>query len=463
VRKTAGSDAHAMNSEERQATLSLAAIFALRMLGLFMILPVFAIYADDLKGVTPLLIGVAIGAYGLTQALLQIPFGLLSDRFGRKPIITIGLLLFAIGSVVAALSDSIYGVIIGRALQGSGAVAAAVMALVADLTREERRTQAMATIGITIGLAFSLSLILGPVVAGWVGLSGIFWLTALLALVGIAVLQLLVPQPAECRVHREAEAIPSQLAAALCNPELLRLDFGILLLHTILTALFVAMPLALRDHAGLAGEHHWLLYLSVMLLAFGAMVPFIIQAEKHRRMKQVFLGAIATIAISLFALSRLHDDWLVIASLLFIFFTAFNLLEASLPSLVSKVSPAESRGSSMGVYSTAQFLGAFIGGVAGGWAYSRFGVVGTFSLAGGMALLWLLIAAGMAPPRYLKSHLLKVGEMAPDQAALLAARLREITGVAEAMVIAEDGVAYLKVDSAQMDEAALREFSIPEA
>lgn len=410
-----------------------------------------------------MLIGVAIGAYGLTQAVLQIPFGMLSDRFGRKPVITLGLLLFVIGSAVAASSESIHGIILGRALQGSGAIAAAVMALIADLTREERRTQAMATIGMSIGISFAVSLVLGPMLANWIGLSGIFWMTALLASIGIAVLHLLVPTPKTSKFHRESEAVPAQLGAALRNPELLRLDFGIMILHMILTALFVVMPLALRDRAGLASDYHWMLYLGVMLLAFVAMVPFIIIAERKRRMKGIFLGAIAAISVSQFALSWLTSELVAVALLLFLFFTAFNLLEASLPSLVSKISPAASRGSSMGIYSTSQFLGAFLGGVVGGWSYGSYGVETTLMMGGVMALLWLLLASGMEQPRYLSSYLLRVEQLEADQAALLGDRLREVRGVAEASVDGEEGVAYLKVDSVEFDEAELREFSLAEA
>ncbi|HHH39361.1 MAG TPA: MFS transporter, partial [Sedimenticola sp.] len=269
-----------MTATERRAATGLALIFALRMLGLFMILPVFALLAADLEGATPQLVGLAIGAYGFTQAILQIPFGLLSDRIGRKKVIAAGLLLFAAGSVVAAEAQDIWQVILGRALQGSGAVAAAIMALAADLTREEHRTKAMAMIGMSIGLAFAVSMVAGPVVGHWLGLSGLFWTTAGLAFLGLVVLFTLVPNPAVIRFHRDAEVQPSRFSSVLRNPDLLRLDFGILSLHAILTATFVAVPLALREYAAIPTFKHSYIYLPVMAASVLFMVPLVIIAER---------------------------------------------------------------------------------------------------------------------------------------------------------------------------------------
>ncbi|MFP5504743.1 MAG: MFS transporter [Gammaproteobacteria bacterium] len=442
---------------ERRAALSLAGIFSLRMLGMFMILPVFALYADRIEGATPALMGLAIGIYGMTQAALQIPFGLLSDRWGRKPVIAAGLLLFALGSVVAALSDSIYGIIAGRALQGAGAIAAAVMALAADLTREEQRTKAMAIIGISIGLSFSLALVAGPVLDHWLGLAGIFWLTAVLACVGIAVLYLVVPQPAISRLHRDAEPVPAQFLSVLRDAQLLRLDYGILSLHMILTASFTVMPLILRDTLALPVGRHWQVYLPVLVLSVAAMVPFIILAERRRRMKQVFLGAILVIALAQFGLAAWHASLASVALLLFLFYVGFNLLEATLPSLISKMAPPDSKGTAMGFYSSSQFLGAFLGGAMGGWLQGQAGVSGVLQFCGAAALLWLLVAASMRSPRYLTSHLLNVGIMDAQQARQLAQRLTRVRGVAEAVVIGEEGVAYLKVDKHALDEQALAE------
>lgn len=463
-KKTPGMGENGMTPTERRATFSLAGIYALRMLGLFLILPVFSLYATDhLIGATPMLIGLAIGAYGLSQAVLQIPFGMLSDRFGRKPIIIIGLLLFALGSVVAALSDTIWGVIIGRLLQGSGAIAAAVMALAADLTREEQRTKAMAVIGTTIGLSFAVALVAGPLLNSWIGVPGIFWLTALLAIGGIVVLKLGVPQHVDSRFHRDAEAMPSKFAEVFGDAQLMRLNFGILALHAMLMASFVALPLALRGPAGLPSEHHWWVYLPVMLVAIAVMVPFVIVAEKRRRMKQVFVGAIVLLGLSQLGLIAGHESVAGITVALLLFFTAFNILEATLPSLISKVAPADSKGTAMGIYSTSQFIGAFVGGGAGGWLLGAYGLAAVFGFCALMAAAWVLVAVGMPSPRYLKNQMIVVGTISAEQACELASRFKRVAGVVEAVVVAEEGVAYLKVDSALLDEAALREFSAAKA
>ncbi len=444
-----------MTAGERRAAGALAGIYSLRMLGLFLILPVFSLYGDRLEGATPALIGLAIGAYGITQALLQIPFGLLSDRIGRKPVIAGGLLLFALGSVVAANSHDIWGMILGRALQGSGAIAAAVMALAADLTREEHRTKAMAIIGISIGMSFSLALVAGPVVDHWIGLHGIFWLTAVLALAGIGILFLLVPNPERSSVHRDAEPVPAQFRRVLTDGQLLRLDFGILSLHSILTASFVALPLILRDHLGVPSNHHWWVYLPVMALSVVGMVPLVIQAEGKRRMKPVFVLSVVLVGIAELWLALWHDSLASVALALFVLYVGFNVLEATLPSLISKMAPPDSKGTAMGFYSSSQFLGAFIGGAGGGALLGAFGEHGVFLFCAAVAALWALVALGMRPPRYLSSRLVPVGEVDSHQARQLAECFSQVPGVAEAVVVAEEGVAYLKVDPGALDEQAL--------
>jgi len=444
-----------MSSVERRGIFALAGIFALRMLGLFMILPVMSIFAEELNDVTPFLIGMTISVYGLTQALFQIPFGLLSDRWGRKPVIASGLIIFAAGSVVAALSDSIYGVLIGRALQGSGAIAAAAMAMAADLTREVHRTKAMALIGISIGLSFAISLVAGPVIGSAWGLQGIFWLTALLAVLGIVVLYVLVPDPGHIRFHRDTETVPLQFRNVLQNPELLRLDFGILSLHMVLTGSFVVLPLLLRD-ASLPVEQHWTVYLPVLLASMLAIVPFIIFAEKKRKIKPVFLGSIVIIFLAELGLVVFHTDVLLIAVFLLLFFCGFNLLEATLPSMISKIAPAALKGTAMGVYSTSQFLGAFLGGISAGWLYGQYGVESVFFMCAGTVFVWFIVACSMKNPRHLSSLLLNVGNLDQSEADVMSEKISEIEGVAEAVVMADDGVAYLKVDKGVLDYSRLQ-------
>jgi len=451
-------DSTTLSPPERRAALGLSGIYAVRMLGLFMIMPVFAIYAEDLEDVTPLLVGLAIGIYGLTQATLQVPLGMLSDRIGRKPVIVGGLLIFALGSVVAALSTTIEGVILGRAIQGSGAIAAAVMALAADLTREENRTKVMAVIGLSIGLAFSLALVAGPILHEWVGVEGIFWITAGLALVAIAIVVGLVPRPVSTRLRRDTGIVGSAIREIARDLELARLDFGVFVLHAVLTANFVVIPGIMRDQLGLPVVHHWWIYLPVLLVSFMLMLPFIIIGEKRRVMKPVVVGAVALLALSELSLAYTGSVWTLTLSML-AFFGAFNLLEASLPSLVAKRSPPDKKGTAMGMFSTGQFLGAFVGGALGGELMGMGG--GTAVFWGGAALIgvWWLVAATMQPPRYLSSYLLKVGAIDEGQADRLVDRLSTIAGVAEAVVIPEDGVAYLKVDKRVLDEDALHELA----
>jgi predicted MFS family arabinose efflux permease len=381
-----------MTALERRSVTALAGIYGTRLLGLFLILPVFALYAQTLDGYTPQLMGLALGIYGLTQACLQIPFGALSDRLGRKPVITFGLVLFAAGSMVAAGAHSIGAMVLGRALQGSGAVSAAVTAMVADLTRDSQRTKAMAIIGVTVGASFLIAIPLGSALNAMIGVPGIFWLTAALALVGIGILWLAVPTPARTHSPAGAEALLPRLWAVLRDGRLLRLDLGIFALHVALTSTFVVLPNALVDYARLPQNEHAALYLPLMLVSAIPLFPLIGWSERRGRQRQLFAAAILLLTAALAGLSAEHDSLFTIAVGVLFFFIAFNLLEASLPSLVSKTAPPQAKGTAIGVYSTFQFLGAFVGGDRGGWLYQHYGVGAVFGGAAAITGLWFLLA-----------------------------------------------------------------------
>ncbi|OGS99392.1 MAG: hypothetical protein A3F73_00820 [Gallionellales bacterium RIFCSPLOWO2_12_FULL_59_22] len=445
-----------MTPVELRASAGLASIYGLRMLGLFIILPVFTLYAEHLPGgENHLLVGIALGAYGLTQALLQIPAGWLSDRCERKLVIYAGLILFAIGSFIAAYADSIYWIIIGRAVQGAGAINAAVMALSADLTREEVRTKAMALIGMTIGITFSLSLVLSPVLDGVIGVPGIFAMTGVLALLGLLVVRFVIPDPVVTSFHSDAEPSSKRFGEVLRNKELLRLDFGIFAVHAILMAVFLQVPFLLQAD-GLDVSQHWKVYLPVMLAAFVLMVPLIIIAEKKGKVKQVFIFSIALSVISLVMLVFAQNVWGVTAALL-VFFTAFNVLEAKLPTLISIIAPLTARGTAMGVYSSVQFFGAFFGAAVGGALKQYVGGDAVFVFGVVLLLLWLAVSAGMQPPAAVRTKLYHLPELDDAAARELRQRLVQITGVREVVVVAAENMVCLKVDRHGFDESAVEQ------
>lgn len=440
--------------QEKRAVSTLALLYSLRMLGLFMVLPVMTLYGTQYEGSTPVLIGLALGVYGASQALLQLPLGVLSDRVGRKAVIVGGLLMFVIGSIVAALSDSIYGLIIGRALQGSGAISGTLMAMVSDLTSEQHRTKAMATIGASIGLSFGVSMLLGPVIAHAGGLSGLFWFTALLAIAGLALVFFVLPEPPAETLHcphRDTLPVPALLWRVLCDSQLFRLNVGIFCLHMVLMASFVVVPHLLEQQLGLDRQHHWEVYLPVLGGSFVAMIPLMVIGEKKRMVKQVFVFAVGALAFALLFLGAAYPFNAALLAGLFLFFFAFNLLEAQLPSLVSKQSFAGGRGTAMSVYSTSQFLGTFAGGALGGLMLHLGEPRWLFWALSLPVALWCWLAATMQEPQYLLNMMLPFRGN-PDS---VRRQLLQVRGVTQVLVVPEEKMAYLKADDAGLDRPAL--------
>lgn len=388
----------ALTAPERRASISLASLFAARMLGLFLLLPVFAVAAQSLEGgMDPARVGLALGIYGLTQALLQIPFGMASDRFGRRPIVLIGLTLFVAGSVLCAVSDDIFWVTIGRAIQGSGAISAAITAWLADATRPEVRTRAMAMIGASIGLSFALSLVLAPMVVGWGGLSGLFWLITGLGVVAFVVAAFVVP--AAPQVPKLAEATKQPKAReVLAHPGLLRLNFGVFCLHLSQVALFVVMPPLLVTLGGLQTDNLWHVYLPVLFVSFLFMVPIIIFTEKKRAHPTTLRWAVAGLVAVGVGFALTSNNWMAVLFWLTAFFVAFNVLEALQPSLVSRVAPPEVKGLALGVYNTTQALGLFLGGAVGGWLVQSMGDVAVFWVIAGLSAVWLAVTWRLTLP-----------------------------------------------------------------
>ncbi|PCI52767.1 MAG: MFS transporter [Gammaproteobacteria bacterium] len=453
-----------LNSIEKKAAFSLASVFGVRMLGLFMILPVFAIYGEQLAGYSPIWLGLAIGAYGLTQALLQIPMGILSDKYGRKPVILAGLVVFLIGSVVAAMSTTIYGVVLGRAIQGMGAIASAILALAADLTREEQRPKVMATIGMFIGLSFTFAMILGPIVADAFGLSGLFWFTGFLTILAMLMIQFMVPYSINKAPRGDSVALPKQIAKLIRHPQLSRLNWGVFILHMALTACFVTLPKQFVA-SGLALESHWQIYLPTLLGSFFLMVPFMIFAMKKQQEKPMFSAAVALLSLALFLLWLLPTGlWSLVLSVV-LFFTAFNYLEATMPSILSRIAPAGVKGSVMGIYSSSQFLGAFVGGIVGGFVASRYGENTIFLVMAIASLFWLVLSFGMQKLKKSKSFSFVTNIRCEDKAGEIAGLLINMPGVIEATLVHDDVgnnseesvvVAYLKVDDKVVDLLAIK-------
>lgn len=438
---------------EIRAVAALGSIFALRMLGLFMIVPVFAIAGQQYQGATPALLGLAIGVYGLSQSLLQIPVSLLADKWPRKPIIVAGLLLFALGGVVAALSTSIWGVIAGRALAGAGAVSAVVMALLADVTREENRTKAMAAMGMSIALSFIIAFGLGPFLLAQVGLSGLFWLTAVAGVLACGLL-LLVPTP--LRRLSQTRNWPQQLQRVLKMPDLNRLHVAIFVLHLLITAVFVLLPGQLVHVAHIPINHHGWLYLPLLLLGFVLAIPGIIVAEAKRKMRVIFLSGVGLILLSMLTLTGFSSVQIGLIAGMACFFIGFNLLEALLPSWVSKLAPVEAKATAMGVNATAQFLGAALGGILGGQLLAHVSSTTAWLMLASLAVIWLLLMLPIQSPPYLSSIAIGL-QTIPDHDTLN--QIQSITGIEEVVVLPAERVMYCKIDRQQLDEGGRQRMS----
>ncbi len=445
-----------MNSIEKRAILGVGGIFALRMLGLFMIVPVFAVYGSQYSHATPFLIGLAVGIYGLGQAIFQIPMSLVADKLPRKPIILLGLLLFAAGGILAATAESIYQVILGRALAGSGAVSAVLMALLADVTREQERTKAMATMGLTIATSIMLSFAIGPMLVASIGMSGLFWLTSVFALLAMGLL-LIVPTPLRVlKQNLTNTSISEQLLAVLRIGDLNRLHIGIFALHLTMTAIFVIVPQQLANVLGLSVRQQGYVYLPLLFIGFAIAIPFIIIAEKKRKMRQVFLAALVLLvaAFVCLALGSQLSVGLIVG--LGLYFIGFNLLEATIPSWISKRAPVANKATAMGISSSSQFLGAFFGGALGGLLLNQSSVL-AWSLLGAIMAVALLMIIPIAQPPYLSSLTLAIPNGA--EVAKWSAQIMAIDGVDDIVVMAKEGVAYLKLDKQVLNDHARHQLS----
>ncbi|WP_201550104.1 MFS transporter [Psychrobacter fjordensis] len=445
-----------MNSVEKRAILGVGGIFALRMVGLFMIVPVFSVYGNNYAHATPFLIGLAVGIYGLGQAIFQIPMSLAADKFPRKPIIFLGLILFAIGGIIAANATDIYEVIIGRALAGSGAVSAVLMALLADVTREEMRTKAMATMGLTIATSIMLAFAFGPLLVGSLGISGLFWLTAGFAILAMLLL-MIVPTPLRVLKHNlDNKSIGQQLATVLKIGDLNRLHIGIFALHLTMTAIFVILPHQLNEVMGLSVRQQGLVYLPLLFIGFAVAIPFIIIAEKKRKMRQVFLGALALITAALAILALGSQAGIGIILGLLLYFMGFNLIEATIPSWISKRAPVANKATAMGISSSSQFFGAFVGGAMGGLLLSQPSLLAWGILAVIMGIALLLIIP-IAQPPYLSSTTVSIPKNVNMQD--WSRQMLAVDGVDELVVMAKEKVAYLKLDKTQLTDDSREQLS----
>lgn len=444
---------------ERRAVFGLSAIYGLRMFGLFLVLPVLAVFAEGLPRATPFLIGAVLGAYGLAQAMLQIPFGLLSDKFGRKRIITIGLLIFALGSLIAAFATDIYWVIVGRVLQGSGAIAAAVLALVADLTRENQRAKSMAFIGMSIGFSFMLALVLAPPLVDLFEMSGLFLLTAAMSILAIFALWLYVPNQAS-RPSRDVKFVAGDFRDLFIHQDLWRLNAGVFVLHFTLTAMFVVIPILLVKQIGFVVGDHWQIYLPVLVLSVLLMMPMVIKSGNKQWTMRIFMISIVILMLAQVVLfiSELNNVYSVALCLL-VFFVGFNALEAMLPSLITRLAPPAMKGTAVGIYNTFQFTGVFLGGLAGGYLMGHSGEQAVFVVCGLLIVIWAIIVITASGFVLYDTHLIRLSDQAKQMN--LNSRydmLLAVDGVKDVTIIDEENIAYLKVDWSKFKEQQLEQF-----
>lgn len=451
----------ALLSEEWRASVSLSGVYALRMLGMFLVLPVLALYAKELPGSTPASGGLAIAVYGLTQAVFQLPLGMLSDQLGRKKVIYLGLVVFALGSFIAATAGSITWLLVGRAIQGAGAVSAAVTALLADLTREEVRTRAMASIGLTIGLTFAASMVISPALSKYIDVSGLFFMTGGLCVLAIGVVAWITPNPEDSRFREDAETQTSRISEVLRNKRLMQLNFGIFALQAVMMAIFASLPIVMRS-LGMPKEQHWQIYLPAVLLGLMLMIPAIVVGETRNKLKPVFVGGIGLIMAALCGLYSGQTSLLAIGVALVIYFIGFNILEASLPSIVSKVAPIDLKGTAMGMYNTAQSIGVFVGGAVGGRLFERFGFEGVFAFSMLLTVVWLLVAMLAPAPAAVRNLSFGIPPEWQDKEGRLLALLQQFEGIEAVSLSADRSSIYIKARQQGFDEAAARQIILGE-
>ena len=410
------------------------------MLGLFMVMPVIAISAKTYPDYSAFLVGLAIGGYGLTQALLQIPMGVLSDKIGRKPVIAGGLVIFAIGSLVAATADSLAWVVVGRFLQGAGAIAGAIMALAGDLSRESQRPKVMAIIGISIGFSFYIALLLGPIIASRFGLSGIFLMTGVLACLCVFLVLFVVPNAKNVAPKGDTLPVIQDLKILFSHPQLARLNISVLLLHMLITLLFVQIPVFLVD-LNWPLDKHWQAYSVVLVVSVIGLIGFMAIAKKYKNAVLYISVAGLAVVFTLMIFSQQSIIYLLV--LVCLFFSCFNYLEANFPAMVSNIAPAGKKGSAMGIYASFQFFGAFIGGVLSGSIGELLGIQWVFGLASILCCIWLLLIRGLKATNRLKRYTLKINEQTTS---LALQQLSELEGVVDITVVPNEHVMYLKTE-----------------